>query len=65
MSMLRRKRLEPEPHDFIRAAFYGLVLRAEGYAPDEAAALVAERYPRTRERLQRLIPKPLTRAATP
>lgn len=40
---------------FTRAAFYGLYLRrVEGLAADEAAALVMERYPRTRPFLERL-----------
>ena len=39
-----------------RAAFYGLYLRSvEGLAPDEAAALVIERYPQTRPLLERLM----------
>jgi hypothetical protein len=61
-------RVAQEPNDLIRAAFYGLVLRAEGYAPDEAAALVVERYPGARERLQSLLvrePETKARAATP
>lgn len=37
-----------------RAAFYGLCLQADGYALDEAAALVMERYPVARPFLQRL-----------
>jgi hypothetical protein len=61
----------PDPNDAIRAAFYGLLLRAEGFAPDEAAALVVQRYPAARKRLERLLckpterEKPLTMAATP
>lgn len=39
-----------------RAAFYGLYLRrVEGLDADEAAALVAERYPRVRPFLARLL----------
>lgn len=38
-----------------RAAFYGLYLRTvEGLDPDEAAAVVADRYPRVRPFLERL-----------
>lgn len=43
-----------------RAALYGLYLRhVEGLAPDEAAALVIERYPQTRPLLERLIRPPV------
>jgi hypothetical protein len=49
----------PSDHDrqrtercFLRAAFYGRYLREICHmAPDEAAALVVKRYPRTRELL--------------
>lgn len=36
------------------ALLYCLVLRREGYAIDEVAAMVIERYPHTRGRLERL-----------
>lgn len=43
-----------------RAAFYGLYLRAvQRLAPDEAAALVIERYPQTRPLLERLVRPPV------
>lgn len=52
-----------EPHDRAtltqlksRAAFYALYLvNIEHYAPDEAAALVAERYPPVRPWLEKII----------
>jgi hypothetical protein len=34
---------------------YGLVLRREGYAIDEVAAMVMERYPHTAGRLEHLM----------
>jgi hypothetical protein len=41
--------------DWLRAGLYGRWLReVVGLAPDEAAALVIERYPKTRERLARI-----------
>lgn len=43
-----------------RAAFYGLYLRlVEGLAPDEAAAMVMERYPAARPKLERLTRPPV------
>lgn len=38
-----------------KAAYYALVLKLQGYAPDEAAALVVERYPRARQQLQQFL----------
>jgi hypothetical protein len=40
------------------ALLYGLRLRQLGYAPAEAARLVIESYPHTKDRLQRLVVQP-------
>ena len=37
-----------------RAGVYGHYLRQQGYGADEAARLVIERYPATRDKLQRV-----------
>ena len=42
---------DPGDLTILRACFYGLILRHRGYAPDEAALLVIERYPRVRRLL--------------
>ena len=41
------------------AGLYGLVLRQQGYAVDEAAALVIERYPGTRPKLEKFARRPV------
>jgi hypothetical protein len=54
-------RADPHEHQTLerlkwRAALYGMYLvRIEGYAPDEAAKLVVERYPQVKPWLQKLI----------
>lgn len=55
--------MRTDPHDLQtlarlkwRAALYGMCLvQVDGYAPDEAARLVVERYPQVRPWLQKLI----------
>lgn len=41
------------------AGLYGLILRQQGYAPHETAALVIERYPATRPKLEKLARPPV------
>lgn len=52
---------EPSDETLSRAAFYGLYLRrVAGLDADEAAALVAERYPRVRPFLARFTKPPVS-----
>lgn len=52
--MHARNTTEAEDRERARAALYGLFLRQSGYACDEAAVLVIERYPRARPTLEKL-----------
>ena len=49
-----RTTTEAEDRERARAALYGLFLRRQGYARDEAASLVIRRYPRLRPWLEKL-----------
>ena len=55
VSVLRLKMPLHSACGIIHAGFYALLLRADGYPPEEAAALVIERYPCARLRLQKVL----------